>query len=949
MARTGKAATRPGKASIRVVSWSMPWLLSVILPWLPALAAAGEPAPARAAAAPLHVPSPDWRDQVIYFAMLDRFDDGDPSNNDQGVGEYDPADGSRYSGGDLAGVKRRLDYIQDLGATALWLTPPVANQWLNPDRSFSGYHGYWATDFSRVDAHYGTLAAYQALSRALHGRGMYLVQDVVVNHTADYLQCVAPAPHEPGRHCEPRSDARGRSAPLQAPFDRNDPRDPAQRVASIYHWTPPISDFGQRVQELDYQLADLDDLDTENPVVRQVLRESYATWIRDVGVDAFRVDTAFHVPAEFFRDFLHSEDVEAPGMIRVATSTGRGGFLAFGEGFGTDRAFDDTRARKLDAYMRTSGGLPSMINFPLYGTLGDVFARGRPTSELAHRIESMMAMHADPWRMPSFVDNHDVDRFLAGGDEAGLKQALLAMLTLPGIPVIYYGTEQGFAAQRPSMFASGHGSGGRDHFDTHAPLYRYLQRAIALRRGDTLFSRGTPTVLAHNPARSGAIAWRIDGTNDDGEEAIALVVLNSADTPMLLDRLDTSLPAGGTLRGVFAIEDDAADLSVGEGGRLTLVLPPRSGQVWKMASNVGQPGTNRAKKDVPSSTPPRGRRAADCEHAVPMPKEAIAPCQTTAGLGSMDLALPGSSTAQAEAVSVATADFDISGHAPGLDSLRLVVDGDLGNAQKVRIDADGRWQARVRVDDMIDPSLEHRVVAFDPAAGETLAARTFRVDLDWTPSADAVDPPGDDHGPDRRYIYPTDPGWRELRPADIRRVRTWSASGALRIEITMAGISDAWHPTHGFDHVAFTAYLSFPDGSDGATAMPQQHAILPDGRQWHYRWRAHGWSNVLTRASGADASNEGEAITPVPTIRTDRDARTVTVTFPASALGSPDNLNGAILHLNTWDYDGGYRALAPQAGPMTFGGGEPSGARIMDAIDIELRADAGHRGATGDP
>ena len=136
-----------------------------------------------AAADTRHVPSPDWRDQVVYFAMIDRFDDGDPSNDDQGTGEYDPADNAKYSGGDLAGVQRRLDYIQGLGATTVWLTPPVANQWWNGH--YGGYHGYWATDFMALDKHVGTLAEYQALSERLHGRGMYLIQDVVVNHTGN--------------------------------------------------------------------------------------------------------------------------------------------------------------------------------------------------------------------------------------------------------------------------------------------------------------------------------------------------------------------------------------------------------------------------------------------------------------------------------------------------------------------------------------------------------------------------------------------------------------------------------------------------------------------------------------------------------------------------------------------------------------------------------------------
>lgn len=127
--------------------------------WLTTLAMS---AGAAANPGPLQVPSPDWRDQVIYFVLTDRFADGDPANNDQGVGEYNPAKSSHYSGGDLKGIQQQLDYIQGLGATALWLTPPVANQWWSEKAQYAGYHGYWATDFANIDAHYGTLADYQA-------------------------------------------------------------------------------------------------------------------------------------------------------------------------------------------------------------------------------------------------------------------------------------------------------------------------------------------------------------------------------------------------------------------------------------------------------------------------------------------------------------------------------------------------------------------------------------------------------------------------------------------------------------------------------------------------------------------------------------------------------------------------------------------------------------------
>jgi hypothetical protein len=101
-----------------------------------------KPPPPPPPADPLHVPSPDWRDQIIYFVMTDRFSNGDPGNDNQGAGEFDPANGAKYSGGDLKGVLDRLDYIQGLGATAIWITPPVANQWWDPLVNYGGYHGY---------------------------------------------------------------------------------------------------------------------------------------------------------------------------------------------------------------------------------------------------------------------------------------------------------------------------------------------------------------------------------------------------------------------------------------------------------------------------------------------------------------------------------------------------------------------------------------------------------------------------------------------------------------------------------------------------------------------------------------------------------------------------------------------------------------------------------------
>ncbi len=533
----------------------------------------------------LHVPSPDWRDQVIYFALTDRFDDGDPSNNNQGAGEFNPASNAGYSGGDLKGLARRLDYIQGLGATALWITPPVANQWWDASIQYSGYHGYWAENFRKVDAHLGQLADYQALSDRLHRAGMYLVQDIVLNHTGNYFHYAGPwDAKQVTRNFQRNPAGSGAQAPSQWPFSLNDARNPAQRKAGIYHWTPNVTDFTDPEQERNFQMSGLDDLNTENPVVRKALRDSYGYWIKAVGVDAFRLDTAFYVPPAAVSDFMHARDRAAPGMAQVAAQTGRSQFLVFGEGFGIDKPFEDTQARKIETYVqgecgKVGGGMQGMLNFPLYGTAGDVLARGRPTAELGYRIRSLMQVHAHPHLMPSFVDNHDVDRFLAGADTVALQQNLALIMTLPGIPVIYYGTEQGFTEQRASMFKGGYGSGGQDHFNTQAPLYQYIQRLTQLRRDHRVLSRGVPTVLRDNPVGPGALAYRME----DGAQQ-ALVVFNTGTGPTLLDNLATGLPGGSVLKAVFAREGAQRDEVVDAQGRITLTLPARSVAVWMVGA-----------------------------------------------------------------------------------------------------------------------------------------------------------------------------------------------------------------------------------------------------------------------------------------------------------------------------------------------------------------------------
>jgi glycosidase len=874
----------------------------------------------------LHVPSPDWRDQVIYFVMTDRFDDANPSNNQQGADEFDPRLESKYSGGDLQGVRRRLDYIQGLGASAVWITPPVANQWWNGE--YGGYHGYWASNFKKVDPHMGNLKDYQQLSDALHRRGMFLVQDIVLNHTGDFFRYTHWNAQDPKQGYQRNAASRPMAAPLQAPFDMNDPRKPAHRKAGIYHWSPDIHNYKDRQQELNYQMSGLDDLNSENPVVRRALRESYGHWIESVGVDAFRVDTAFFVPQDALQDFLYSKDKKYPGMKMRAAQTGRKDFLTFGEGFSMDKPGQTQQMQKIESYVRDAKGQPvlqSMLNFPLYGSLGDVMARGQPTRELAQRIAQVMQIHSDPHRMPTFVDNHDVDRFLKGGSPLALRQSLLLLMTLPGIPTLYYGTEQGLTEQRSSMFAAGYGSQGRDHFDTESALYQFVKAATALRRQNKVFSRGLPTLLRDDAAGPGVLAYRMD---HEGQSA--WVVFNTAEHAVLLDALplmqglpEVSAPL--RLQGAWGFagasiqkpQDLAWPLANGQ-ALLNLQLPARSAQVWLGASASN---TLSAAKPLQAVHSMADQRTPQLPEAMPARVHA---------------------------------DFQVNGAWPFSSAqefqeldLKWVANGNLQSAQSVQWlepqanDPVGwrRWTVKVDTAQWADAS-DQRIVlmAHERKSASLLGvsqAKTVRLERQWALLGQTDDPVGDDRGPTGQYRYPQDstyvPGL-----LDLQRVQLWGAERALRLRMQMGALSQGWNPANGFDHVAFSVFIGKPSASNGVREMPLQQGQLPDEGHWHYRLRAHGWSNVLFSASGASAQAEGQILSGTARIEVDHAARTVQLDFPPGLLADLPSLAGLKVWVNTWDYDNGYRRISPSGGPSEMGGAPATSPLWMDSAVLQV-------------
>lgn len=425
----------------------------------------------------------DWRDEVIYFALIDRLANGDPSNDDQGMGEWDPSRESHYHGGDLEGVLGALDGIEALGATSVWLTPPVRNQWWNPERTYTGYHGYWASDFEHVDPHFGSLQDWRNVADALHARGMRLIQDVVVNHAGDWVLVTD-------------SGIAVRDLPLAGWMHPD---------SGAYHRTPPISDYGDADHLLTHELAGLDDFRTESERVRVAMRAIYRKWLEEGGADGFRFDTHKYVERSFWPAFLEGKPGDL-GVRRFAELRGRA-FPNFGEVWTHSEPFADDGEREMLGFLRSPGyeGVDALLNFPLQASLLRVFGEGGDAGDLAHRLSVQSAMFPNPAsQLVNFIDNHDMARFRSTAGEQATRQALNALLSLPGVPVIYQGTEQGDLEPRQNLF---------HRFDTASASFLWLQGAIAWRHAHPVVRRGR-VVQARSVTGTPIVHWSVAWQGD---------------------------------------------------------------------------------------------------------------------------------------------------------------------------------------------------------------------------------------------------------------------------------------------------------------------------------------------------------------------------------------------------------------------------------------------------
>jgi glycosidase len=529
------------------------------------------------------------QDEVVYFLLPDRFENADPLNDRGGlkggplVTGFDPTSKAFYHGGDLKGLGSRLDYIQSLGATAIWLAPIFKNKPVQgaPGEESAGYHGYWVTDFTRVDPHFGDERDMRALVEAAHARGMKVYLDIIANHTADviaYREC-------PARQCPYRSRAdypysrHGgvRGEPINEGFAGDDaehqtPANFAKLTRPDFAYTPFLSRGEEHVKvpqwlndpifyhnrgnslfkgesSEDGDFSGLDDLMTENPRVLQGFIEIFGGWIDRYRVDGFRIDTARHVNPEFWQAFV-------PAMRTRAAANGIANFHIFGE-----VATSDMDVAQLARYTRVAK-LPAVLDFAFANAVRATVAARSGTDVLA-RVFADDVLYEDgeqtASQLPTFISNHDMGRFAwfvradrpQADDEEVLKRVTLAhamLLTLRGVPVIYYGDEQGFAGTgndqdaRQDMFASkvatynadkrigvvAASPAGTAAFNPAHPLYRTIAELSVLRTSHNALRRGRQIVRNYSAEPGLFAVSRIDA--DTGREIV--VAFNTGMQPL---------------------------------------------------------------------------------------------------------------------------------------------------------------------------------------------------------------------------------------------------------------------------------------------------------------------------------------------------------------------------------------------------------------------------------
>jgi len=501
-------------------------------------------------------------DESAYFVMIDRYANGDTSNDNGGLkaGAYeagfDPSDHGMFHGGDFKGLTNSLDRIKKLGFTSIWVTPPVKQQYVQGNSA--AYHGYWGLDFTTVDPHFGTEYDFKEFVVKAQAIGLKVIIDIVVNHTADVIQ-YADNNNYVSHDDSPYLDAVGKPFDLNEvagkdPFPKLDAKisfakqpsvDPAFANIKKPAFLNDLTNYHNRgnsnwsgTSVLDGDFFGLDDVFTEKPEVVKGWIDLWSTWITKFGIDGFRIDTAKHVNPEFWQSFI-------PAILKVAKAAGKTDFPIYGEIY-------DGNPRKTAKFVREQS-FPGILDFGFQSTVTSFVTYGQEAEKLVELFNAddlYTTATTSAYGLTTFLGNHDMGRigmFIDGAAKndadalAKSKVANALLFLLRGGPALYYGDEKGMIgrggdkAARQDMFATkvpywqdenriGSGPiGTRSSFNLQNPLEDQITEMQAIIKANPALRSGTQQIR-HAKAGVFAVTRYLNGQ----EYAVVFNVGNTA-------------------------------------------------------------------------------------------------------------------------------------------------------------------------------------------------------------------------------------------------------------------------------------------------------------------------------------------------------------------------------------------------------------------------------------
>ncbi|BDU51304.1 alpha-amylase family glycosyl hydrolase [Haliovirga abyssi] len=501
-------------------------------------------------------PVVDMRGRTIYFLMTDRFSDGDPSNNNgNNPAQYsaDKSNWRKYFGGDIQGLINKLDYLKNMGITAVWVTPLVDNT-DGVDETYDqvGYHGYWAKDFYEVDEHLGDWALVKELDKQMEKRGMKLVLDFALNHSNPAYTDEYGALYKDG--------VKLTDHPNDGPTRYFDMGGKQWAYGNYYHHNGGIDaaagDWDIYPNYIVKDMYGLADFCHKSQLTKNYLIGAAEKWM-DAGVDAFRLDAVKHIDGDFIKEFTTTLNDYAINTLHRTQ-----GVYFFGEWY------DAGAGNSASINFANSSG-SAVLDFQMKYKIEGAIADDSTMKDLSNYVKQRANEFNSPDWQPTFMDNHDARRtatylkYVKGwNDENYMKQRIdlgIELLeVLPGIPVVYYGTEQ-YTSNGNQEVVFGQVKTGEDpwnremmpSFDTTTPLYGELGKLSNLRANSSAVQKG-----AYNEK------WVNDDVlvfeRVDGNDVVTVAVNRGAHTTLSVSGLAKS---NGTYQSILG--SDSVSVSNG--------------------------------------------------------------------------------------------------------------------------------------------------------------------------------------------------------------------------------------------------------------------------------------------------------------------------------------------------------------------------------------------------